>query len=89
MREGVLVLKRRIKKGKAKRDKLPAALKRSESAMSMGSVASDGSESGGSESGSGGGVEEEEEEEERGADDGFFHVEAQRDRERSRNHDGY
>ena len=89
MREGVLVLKRRIKKGKAKRDKLPAALKRSESAMSMGSVASDGSESGGSESGSGGGVEEEEEEEERGADDGFFHVEAQRDGERSRNHDGY
>ena len=92
MREGVLVLKRRIKKGKAKRDKLPAALKRSESAMSMGSVASDGSESGGSESGgsesgSGGGVEEEEEE--RGNDDGFYHVEEERHRERSRNHDGY
>ena len=87
MREGVLVLKRRIKKGKAKRDKLPAALKRSESAMSMGSVASDGSESGGSESGSGG--VEEEEEEERGADDGFCHVEEERHRERSRNHNGY
>ena len=89
MREGVLVLKRRIKKGKAKRDKLPAALKRCESAMSMGSVASDGSESGGSESGSGGGVEEEEEEEQRGGDDGFYHDEDERHRERSRNNNGY
>ena len=82
MREGVLVLKRRIKKGKAKRDKLPAALKRSESAMSMGSVASDGSESGVSESGGDGGGDEEdddEEEEERDA----------RHRERRNNNKGY
>jgi len=80
MREGVLVLKRRIKKGKAKRDKLPAALKRSESAMSMGSVASDGSESGVSESGSGGGVEDDEEEEEE---------RVARHRERQNNNKGY
>ena len=65
MREGVLVLRRRIHKPKSKRGKLPAALRRSESAMSMGSEASDTSESGASESGvseSGGGEEEEEEE---------------------------
>ena len=64
MREGVLVLRRRIQKPKSKRGKLPAALRRSESAMSMGSEASDTSESGVSESGaseSGGGGEEEEE----------------------------
>lgn len=68
MREGVLVLRRRIQKPKSKRGKLPAALRRSESAMSMGSEASDTSESGVSESGasesgaseSGGGEEEEE-----------------------------
>ena len=68
MREGVLVLRRRIQKPKSKRGKLPAALRRSESAMSMGSEASDTSESGASESGaseSGGGEEEEEEEGER------------------------
>ena len=81
MREGVLVLKRRIKKGKAKRDKLPAALKRSESAMSMGSVASDGSESGVSESGSGGGGDEEDEEEEE--------ERVARHRERQNNNKGY
>jgi len=40
MREGILVLKRQIRKPKAKHAKLPAPLKRSESAMSM---ASDGS----------------------------------------------
>ena len=63
MREGVLVLRRRIQKPKSKRGKLPAALRRSESAMSMRSEASDTSESGASESG--GGEEEEEEEGER------------------------
>tara|TARA_B100000519_G_scaffold74531_1_gene64063 strand:+ start:222 stop:467 length:246 start_codon:yes stop_codon:yes gene_type:complete len=81
MREGVLVLKRRIKKGKAKRDKLPAALKRSESAMSMGSVASDGSESGVSESGGDGGGDEEDDEEEEERD--------ARHRERRNNNKGY
>ena len=44
MREGILVLKRQIRKPKAKHAKLPAALKRSESAMSMGSDGSSVSE---------------------------------------------
>lgn len=46
MREGVLVLVPRIRKVKPKREKLLPALKRSESAMSMASVASSVSEGG-------------------------------------------